>query len=252
MNRDTFDRYTCARNAGDNVAVRKLMGELIRQNLPFVQTMVQRHIKHSTHCDRSDLVQAGTIGLIRAIEKYDPEKAAFTTHAAFWIRHEIQTCIAKHTSGIRRNHGMPLAISQKRDVIEAKTGRAATADELGIKDRQLTKWSRKLFFNSLDVKTGETFRNHRDRGTGEESLTLLDTLPCEREPLDEQASKRQSYERMFEAVNLLSEREKRVIYMIFFEDREYDEVCVVLGLGRERVRQLRLSALEKIREHLAA
>lgn len=121
----------------------RILNELVRENTPLIHKFVDRWLKRSSiHIDRDDAMQAGLIGLLRAIKGHDPDCGTrFSTYCAFWVRHEVQTCLLHQTQLYHpKGTGMPYQQHRASEVIKAAFGREATAEELGVSEAQLEKW----------------------------------------------------------------------------------------------------------------
>jgi RNA polymerase sigma factor (sigma-70 family) len=121
---------------------KKLESKLIADNDLLVRQQVAKlcRIGHITECE--DLIQAARIGLLIALRKYDPVKAAFSTYAAHWIRDQFQQCHIHLDREIYRpkGYGVPYPVLRKMEAIQAKEGREATGEELGISEDKLARW----------------------------------------------------------------------------------------------------------------
>ena len=135
--------------------------------MPLVRKLVNRYLSYSSVvAEKEDVLQAGAIGLMRAIQKYDPTRPTrFSTLATHWIRHETQTAVAHMMPMYRpKGSGMPYQSFKLGEEIEGKTGMPATAEQLGVTEVQLDKWrSLAYHFIPLDENRNDDENpRHRD------------------------------------------------------------------------------------------
>src|ERR1700682_3555606 len=132
MNRATWDRWRKA----TGVAKARLLATLVTDNEPLVQkcaqTMAQTTRLYVTEL-QDDMLQAARIGLLRAIEKWDPKRGAFSSIAWYWMRHEIQQ-VTRHATQVTlpKSAFLPKRKQEEAGVFFAKHGRDPTPTELGI------------------------------------------------------------------------------------------------------------------------
>ena len=230
---------------GDKTARNKM----IRANLRLVISIAKRYVNLGVPL--SDLIEEGNIGLMKSVDKFDPERGfRFSTYAAWWIKQGISRAIIDQGKMIRVPVYMNEEILKYKKATEKLThklkrkptvGEIAKKMQIGVeKVRELEKAIAKM--SSLDAPIGED-------GEGQVKDIIEDETQI---TPDENLEVFFNKERAAAFLQMLSQRERKIIEMRFGlidgSTRTLAEIARELGVSRERVRQLEVATLKKIRQ----
>lgn len=230
------------------VGDQEALDKLVRSNLRFVVSVAKKYQNQGVSL--SDLINEGNLGLIRAAHKFDETKGIkFISYAVWWIRQAILQALAEQSRIVRvplNRAGTLHRIGKRANMLLQELGREAThaeiADGMDITEEEVAKtMSISQAHLSLDAPLSP----------GEDNK-LLDYLPDNLNPTpDEQTFEKALTESIEAALGSLKEREAKILRLYFgldgSEAMTLEEIGALLGITRERVRQIKEKALSRLR-----
>ncbi|HAT37791.1 MAG TPA: RNA polymerase subunit sigma [Gemmatimonadetes bacterium] len=230
---------------GDQDAIQ----ELARANLRFVISVAKKYQNRGVSL--TDLIQEGNVGLVTAARKFDPEQGVkFISYAVWWIRQAILASLANHGRAVRvpLNRASDLArIFREKERLKQEKGREPTTDELA----EATHLTPELV-ESLQTLNSAEIRLDAPIGDSEDSQLVERFITEEAAEPEVEVESRLLTETITEALETLEPRDAKVLRLYFGleGEREHtlEEIGNMLGVTRERIRQLRDRALRRLRE----
>jgi RNA polymerase sigma factor (sigma-70 family) len=227
---------------------RAALNEMVSANVGLVISLAVRYRGRGLLL--KDLIQEGSLGCLRAAEKFDHRRGCkFSTYAIWWIRQSLRRALSNDSRTIR----LPVHVAERRSQVlriqsgmEVRLGRRPTEDEMAQATGLHRETLRRLLQRDVEPLSLE-------RPVGTEGRMRIGDLVHDVEASDpEDALQRKSLgERMQNLVHKLTAREALVISMRYGLNREREhtlaEIGAVLDVTRERVRQIELKAMAKLR-----
>jgi RNA polymerase primary sigma factor len=231
--------------AGDETAVQ----ELVRANLRFVISVAKKYQNRGVGL--SDLIQEGNVGLVTAARKFDPDQGVkFISYAVWWIRQAILSALANQGRAVRvpLNRASDLAkIFRERERLKQEIGRDPTPQELA----EATGLSPEIV-ESLQTLNAAEIRLDAPIGDTDDSQLMERFIADAAIVTEDEVEERLLVERIDRALGTLQPRDAKVLKLYFGLEggREHtlEEIGDILGVTRERIRQLRDRALKRLRE----
>ncbi|HEV2613278.1 MAG TPA: RNA polymerase sigma factor RpoS [Gammaproteobacteria bacterium] len=234
--------------SGDEEARR----HMIEANLRLVVKISRRY------CNRGmaflDVVEEGNLGLMHAVEKFDPDRGfRFSTYATWWIRQTIERALINQTRTIR----LPVHIIKDLNiylraakVLTKELHRDATPEDVAnMLDKPLDEVKEILALNETVSSVDLTVAD-------ETSKTILDTIPDDRETIEDAFIGEDMQFHLEQWLDELSPQQHEIIARRFgfngYEAMTLEEIGNAIGLTRERVRQIQAEALKTLRKIVEA
>jgi RNA polymerase sigma-B factor len=232
---ELFERWRRTRD-------RDARDELVTRFLPLARKLARRYAQSSEPYD--DLVQVASLGLVKAVERFDPDRGfAFTSFAVPTIVGELKRYFRDTGWAIHVDRGAQeraRRINEAQQAISARTGRPPRVDELA----QYLELSEEEVLDGLQVAEAYGTVSLDAPLTGEEEATRIDAIGDEDQRLglvDDQTT-------IFAAAKHLPQREREILFLRFGEDLTQSEIAERVGVSQMQVSRLLRRSLQRLRQ----
>lgn len=248
---DPEEERRLARRAqrGDEKAAERL----VTANLRFVISYVKKYQGHGL--DLSELVAIGNEGLLKAVRKFDPDQGVkFISYAVWWVRQAVLKALAEQTRSVRiplNQNSQLIRLSRAETILAQVLKRDPTDDEISrLLEEPVEQVRSARQMTSTEVSLDAPIdRSDRDAATLGERFSGVDGSDIE-EKTDSHLM-REFIDRVF--TKYLTPRERKILYLYYgleegSEAMTLERIGALMGVTRERIRQIRERAFEKLRE----
>ncbi len=235
---------------GDQTA----LDQLVQANLRFVVSIAKQYANQGLSLE--DLINEGNLGLIKAAHRFDEERGfKFISYAVWWIRQAMLQSLAEHSRIVRlplNRAGTLYRIGKTARALDQELGRAPThkeiADRLGISEEEVKETSK---IQNSHVSLDDPYSTDKDDNS------LVDYLTDDDQPMpDENTYEHALTDDMSKALSMLTDREQNILRLYFGIDGQepltLEDIGKQMSLTRERIRQIKEKAIQKLRHSTRA
>ncbi len=229
--------------------------ELIENYLPLVRYLAHHiSMKLPSHVELDDLIHAGVIGLIDAVDKYDRSRGIkFRTYADFRIRGSILDSLRSLDWVPRSVRKQKKIIEQTNSRLEQRFGRQATEEELshemGIEIQELHRLQDML--KSVSIGRFLELSNSDSMGSDDSDITMAFIVDDSTDDPYCALQKNELIDLIAASITRLPDKERVVVSMYYFDELTMKEIGSVLGITESRISQLHTKAMHRLRSTLS-
>ena len=222
----------------------RVRAELIEMHLPLVRYFARRYAGRGEPLE--DLLQVGAIGLVKAVDRFDPGRGLeFTTFAAPTVSGEIRRHFRDRTWAVHVARGLQelaIHVSRAASELTVELGRAPSVAELSVRVGE----PEEQVLEALECSAAHTA--HSLDAPTTEDLTLGDAMAADEPGLADV----EMHESLTPALAKLPERERRILQMRFYGNQTQSQIAAELGISQMHVSRLLARTLARLREELLA
>ncbi|NMB76109.1 MAG: sigma-70 family RNA polymerase sigma factor [Myxococcales bacterium] len=222
---------------------------LLTAHQKLVMTIARRYPARGL--DFFDLVQEGNLGLVRAADRFDPERGfRFATYASWWVRQSIGRLLAEQGGPVRIPPHVQEALHKLNRLsrrVVLQTGREPGVEDLARRLNKSPERVREILGAGIRPVSVDA-----PQGDDPDGASLLDFLPDPHAGPDEEADHAVRLEALSGALSALNPREREILLRRFRDGLTLQEVGEQFGLTRERTRQLQEQAIRRLRQRIRA
>lgn len=259
VEKELFDKYFSKETTPEEKI--QARNEIIKMNQRFILSVAKTYANNDESLTM-DLVSVGTLGMAEAFDYYDPSKGyKFCTFAQYYVRRAITHFLGNENMLVRPTNNMRVTpkIKKIEEAFEKKYFRKPTVDEVEkmLEEKYGIILSNKAEIADLEIiRTDDFDTSEDDDVTDIKKMALFNTTTAIQNNYEEQSDVENTKNLIKSAMSCLSERETTVIKMAFGMDdylKEYknNEIGEALNLSAERVRQIKDTALAKLKLSMA-
>jgi len=222
----------------------ELRGRIVAQSLPLARNIARRFASRGEEMD--DLYQVACVGLINAVDRFDPAQGNFAAYAVPTIMGEVRRYFRDHAWAARvprRVKDLTLDVGKATEELSQRLGRSPTATELAV---ELGTDADSVIEAIAAAGAYQTHSLDSPVGRDGESATLADTLATD----DVELERTELHLALQPLIDQLEPREKRIVVMRFFEEKTQTEIAREIGVSQVQISRLLSKILTRIRTNL--
>ncbi|MGI6413531.1 MAG: sigma-70 family RNA polymerase sigma factor [Syntrophomonadaceae bacterium] len=221
------------------------------QYMDLVKQIVDRiDVKLPPHWDREDMLSYGFIGLMEAINRYQPDKGVkFSTYASIRIKGAIIDALRKHAPLPRNRWQLVKQINEAAEKLTSLNGKEPSLEEIAL-ELNITRTEVEDTLEAVKMFSHISLEQTLNLG-GNAGLKVEDKIAADQETnLEDLVVKKEEIELLAKAITKLDKRQQLVLMLYYYEELTMKEIAAILDIGVPRVSQIKTMALLALRKHL--